>query len=161
MGIRFPRIDPSPCPFSFLETREEHTMVTAYSQTTAGARLEYESRCLETLETALGLTSMYKSWKVLDPGGGYHVDARYNALPVLAKDDIRAHFPHGVVPAGLSLDAAIARGEVSFVSTSGTADEALENIWNQQWWNDSERASWKLNTIAMRVATGVHSEAIL
>ena len=43
----------------------------------------------------------------------------------------------------------------------GTADEALENIWNQRWWNDSERASWKLNGIAARVATGMHPEAIL
>jgi len=132
-----------------------------YSQRSAGARLDYENRCLETLETALGRTPMYQSWKALDPGGQHDVDARYNSLPVLTKDDIRAHFPHGVVPLGLSLDAALARGEVSFVSTSGTADEALENIWNQQWWNDSERASWKLNMTATRVATGTHPEAIL
>jgi phenylacetate-CoA ligase len=128
---------------------------------TAGARLDYENRCLETLEAALGRTPMYESWKGLDPGGQHDVDARYHSLPVLTKDDIRAHFPHGVVPVGLSLDAALARGEVSIVSTSGTADEALENIWSQQWWNDSERASWKLNRIATRVATGMHPEAIL
>ena len=132
-----------------------------YLQTTAGARLDYENRCLETLETALHRTPIYESWRDLDPGGRHDVNARYNALPVLTKDDIRAHFPRGVVPAGLDLDAALATGVVSFVSTSGTADEALENIWNQQWWNDSERASWKLNGTAARVATGTHSEAIL
>ena len=132
-----------------------------YSQTTAGARFDYENRCLETLETALGRTPIYESWKAFDPGVRHDVDTRYNSLPVLTKDDIRAHFPHGVVPMGLDLDAALARGEVSIVSTSGTADEALENIWNQQWWNDSERASWKLNRIAARVATGTHPEAIL
>jgi len=136
-------------------------MEKIYSQTTVGARLDYENRCLETLETALGRTPIYESWKALDPGGRHDVDARYNSLPVLTKEDIRAHFPHGVVPVGLDLGAALARGEVSFVSTSGTADEALENIWNQQWWNDSERASWKLNMIAARVATGMHPEAIL
>ncbi len=131
------------------------------SQATEGARIEYESRCLETLETALGRTPVYKSWKALDPGVRQDIDVRYNSLPVLTKDDIRAHFPRGVVPAGLDLDAALGRGEVSYVSTSGTADEALENIWNQRWWNDSERASWKLNRVAAEVATGTHPEAIL
>jgi phenylacetate-CoA ligase len=132
-----------------------------YSQTTAGARFDYENRCLETLETALDRTPIYESWKAFDPGVRHDVDTRYNSLPVLTKDDIRAHFPYGVVPMGLDLDAALARGEVSIVSTSGTVDEALENIWNQQWWNDSEHASWKLNMIAARVATGTHPEAIL
>jgi len=132
-----------------------------HSQTTTGAQFDYESRCLETLETALGRTPIYESWKAFDPGVGHDVDTRYNSLPLLTKDDIRAHFPYGVVPLGLDLDGAILRGDVSIVSTSGTADEALENIWNQQWWNDSERASWKLNRIASRVATGTHPEAIL
>ena len=125
------------------------------------ARFGYERRGLDTLVTALGCTPIYESWRAFDPGEGHPVDLRYNSLPVLTKDDIRAHFPHGVVPRGLDLGAALARGEVSFVRTSGTADEALENIWNQQWWDASERASWKLNSVAARVATGQHCEAIL
>ena len=128
---------------------------------TADARIDYERRSLETLETALVSTPMYGSWKSFDPGESYSVDLRYNLLPVLTKDDIRTHFPHGVVHRGLNLDAALARGEVSFVHTSGTEDEALENIWNQQWWDASERASWRLNSVAAHVATGQHREAIL
>ncbi len=127
----------------------------------AEATLHYERRCLETLETALGLSLIYKSWKTLDPGPAYPIDARYHSLPFLTKADIRAHFPHGLVPQGLDLNGALASGEVSFVHTSGTADEVLENIWNQQWWNDSESASWKLNSVAASVATGTHREAIL
>jgi phenylacetate-CoA ligase len=122
---------------------------------------DYDRRSLETLETALGTTPMYESWKLFDPGERYAVDVRYHALPLLNKDDIRAHFPRGVVPRGLDLEDALARGEISFVHTSGTEDEALENIWNQQWWDASERASWKLNAVASRVATGLHREAIL
>lgn len=125
------------------------------------AQFHYERLCLETLETALNRTLIYKSWKTLDPGPRHTIDARYHSLPVLTKDDIRAHFPYGLVPQGLDLDAALASGEVSFVHTSGTADEALENIWNQQWWNGSESASWKLNSVAATVATGTHREAIL
>ena len=127
----------------------------------ADFRFDYERRSLETLETALCHTPIYESWRSLDPGARHGVDVRFNSLPFLTKDDIRAYFPHGVVPRGLDLDAALARGEVSFVRTSGTADEALENIWNQQWWDGSERASWKLNSVAARVATGLHREAIL
>ncbi len=138
-----------------------HTLEKLSFQTTADSQSSYEQRCLETLETALHRTPIYRSWKALDPGPGEDVDARYHCLPVLTKDDIRAYFPKGVVPAGLDLEAALARGEVSFVRTSGTADEALENIWNQQWWDASERASWKLNAIASTVATGTHREAIL
>jgi phenylacetate-CoA ligase len=142
--------------YGSMHTLERHSISTA-----ADAQSNYEGRCLETLETALHRTPIYKSWKVFDPGPGEEIDVRYHCLPVLTKDDIRACFPKGVVPAGLDLEAALARGEVSFVRTSGTADEALENIWNQRWWDASERASWKLNAIASTVAMGTHPEAIL
>jgi len=121
----------------------------------------YRELCLETLHTALNRTPMYEAWRAFDPGEEAPVNARYAALPVLTKADIRNHFPYGVVPRGLDLDAALARGELSFVPTSGTADESLVNIWNQFWWNESERASWSLNAHAARALTGVHSEAIL
>jgi len=121
----------------------------------------YEDHCLETLETALNLVPMYDSWRQLDPGEDAPVDTRYAALPALSKPDIRKHFPYGIVPRGLDLDAALAGGEVSFVQTSGTADESLTNLWNQEWWNASERASWALNAHAARVLTGTHREAIL
>lgn len=125
------------------------------------ARSKYDQQCLDTLSTALQRTPLYEGWRLRDPGPGRSIDERYRALPVLTKDDIRAAFPYGLVPRGLDLDAALSRGEVSFVRTSGTSDEALENIWNQEWWNASERSSWKLNSVASRVATGRHPEAIL
>jgi phenylacetate-CoA ligase len=121
----------------------------------------YRARCLETLDIALNYTPMYRTWRSLDPGESVPVDSRYAALPALGKPDIRAHFPYAVVPQGLDLDAALARNEVSFVKTSGTADESLTNIWNQSWWNDSERASWSLNSHAAGVCTGSHLEGIL
>jgi phenylacetate-CoA ligase len=121
----------------------------------------YQNRCLEALHAALNQTPMYESWRAFDPGESASVDARYMALPILTKADIRNHFPYGLVPRELDLDAAIARGEVSYVSTSGTADEALTNIWNQDWWNRSEQASWLLNAHAAGVLSGRHREAIL
>jgi phenylacetate-CoA ligase len=121
----------------------------------------YDERCLDALAVALEQTPMYAGWRDRDPGPSRSIDERYAALPLLTKDDIRAFFPYGLVPRGLDLDAARARGEVSFVWTSGTADEALQNIWNQKWWDASERASWSLNQVSARVATGSHREAIL
>jgi len=125
------------------------------------ARRVYDERCGRTLDTALNQTPLYKAWRSLDPGPETSIDERYRALPILTKDDIRAGFPYNVVPNGLDLDSALARGEVSFVRTSGTSDEALQNIWNQRWWDESEHFSWKLNSVASRVATGAHPEAIL
>jgi phenylacetate-coenzyme A ligase PaaK-like adenylate-forming protein len=121
----------------------------------------YEERCRLALEIALERTPLYASWRGRDLGPGHDIDARYRSLPLLTKDDIRKQFPYGLVPRGQDLDAALERGEVSFVRTSGTADEALLNIWNQEWWNASERASWRLNAFAARVATGAHAECIL
>ncbi len=125
------------------------------------ARRAYQQRCLEALHAALDSTPMYESWLALDPGEDCALDARYAALPALSKDDIRRHFPYGLVPRGLDVDAGISRGEISFIKTSGTADESLTNIWNQRWWDASERASWALNNTAARVASGSHREAIL
>ena len=129
--------------------------------TSKDERASYEARCRHSLETALDRTALYEGWRSFDPGPGADIDTRYRALPILTKDGIRAAFPYGLVPRGLDLDAALARGELSYARTSGTVDEALTNIWNQSWWDASERASWKLNAVASRVATGTHPEAIL
>ena len=131
------------------------------SANAAGSRRVYEDRCRETLETALERTAMYESWRKLDPGPGENLDARFSCLPYLTKADIRAHFPGGVVPRGLDWNSALANDEIFFVKTSGTAEEALTNIWNQAWWDASERASWKLNATAAQRATGSHREAVL
>jgi phenylacetate-CoA ligase len=121
----------------------------------------YLDRCREALEIALSRTPMYAAWRALDPGERVSVDERYAALPVLTKSDIRSHFPNGLVPGGMDLESALAREEVCFVHTSGTADESVINIWNQEWWDDSERASWSLNAHAARAFTGSQREAIL
>jgi phenylacetate-coenzyme A ligase PaaK-like adenylate-forming protein len=81
-------------------------------------------------------------------------------MPALTKKDIRAHFPH-VLPPAQDMDLGIATGEIQLVETSGTTDDKITNIWNQAWWDASERSSWKLNSHVMKLATGNHREAIL
>lgn len=82
-------------------------------------------------------------------------------MPALTKKAIRAHFPAGFVPPGKDIKAGLELGEIEFVKTSGTSDVSVTNIWNQKWWDESERLSWKLNSHASRWATGDHREAIL
>ena len=122
---------------------------------------EYFKKSIEVLETSLNLNA-YRSWRAYDPGAGYPIDQRYAALPALTKRDIREHFPGGFVPPGKDIKKGLESGEIHFVNTSGSSDAVrVTNIWNQTWWDASERASWKLNSHAARFATGNHPEAIL
>jgi phenylacetate-CoA ligase len=122
---------------------------------------DYYRHSLNLLEIALQEIPAYQSWRVYDPGADYSIDVRYQAMPELTKKDIREHFPDGFVPAGCNVHSGLNNGEISFVDTSGTTDDKVTNIWNQKWWDASERASWKLNSYASRLATGEHPEAIL
>ncbi len=122
---------------------------------------DYYSRSLNVLETGLGQLAAYKSWQAFDPGREYPVDVRYALMPALTKKDIRQYFPQGFVPSNRNIKRGLASGEIEFVETSGTVDDSVTNIWNQKWWDASERASWRLNSHANNIATGNHREAIL
>ncbi|MFH0847488.1 MAG: hypothetical protein V1894_05505, partial [Chloroflexota bacterium] len=122
---------------------------------------EYYRRSSDVLELALGELKAYRLWRVCDPGKDSPIDARYAVMPALTKKDIRENFPDGFVPSGLDVKSGLASGEISFIETSGTIDNSVTNIWNQKWWDASERASWKLNSHANKLATGSHPEAIL
>jgi phenylacetate-coenzyme A ligase PaaK-like adenylate-forming protein len=122
---------------------------------------EYYSRSSSFLERALAQVAVYQGWRTLDPGPDFPVDCRFAAMPALTKKDIREHFPQGLMPPGMDLDQGIASGEIQMVETSGTTDDKVTNIWNQKWWDASEKASWKLNSLMAKLATGKHREAIL
>ena len=122
---------------------------------------EYYRNCQFTLETALNAVEAYRQWRDRDPGPSYPIDLRYASLPVLTKGDLRKFSAVDFLPPGRDLDAGLASGEVSYVMTSGSTEDRVTNLWYQPWWDASEQASWKLNTVASRVATGTHREAIL
>jgi phenylacetate-CoA ligase len=119
------------------------------------------SRLLATLETALQSVPAYRSWQKFDPGPGFDVDTRYSRMPALTKADMRAQGVRAFVPLNQDFDAGIASGEIEYVKTSGTTDEQVTNLWNQKWWNASERASWQLHSRAAQCLTGSQPEAIL
>jgi phenylacetate-coenzyme A ligase PaaK-like adenylate-forming protein len=121
----------------------------------------YRRRSQKLLDTALNELEAYHSWRAFDPGRDCPVDRRYAAMPALTKKDIREHFPRGFLLPDRDIESGLARGEIALVQTSGSIDRKVTNIWNQKWWDASERASWKLNSYANRLATGDHPEAIL
>jgi phenylacetate-coenzyme A ligase PaaK-like adenylate-forming protein len=121
---------------------------------------DYGTNCLKSLQTALRRVRAYEDWRGHDPGTHVSVDERYAGMPVLTKAHIRQHTFDGLVPRPRDHRDGIERGAIELVRTSGTTDDQVTLIWNQRWWNASERASWKLNVHA-RCATGRHREAIL
>jgi phenylacetate-coenzyme A ligase PaaK-like adenylate-forming protein len=112
---------------------------------------EFLKNSQEALETALGTAPLYKEWRAYDPGPGASLDARYDALPELTKKATREHFPQGMVPNYRSVEEGLAREEIEYTFTSGTTEERVINIWDQNWWDSSEAASWKLNSHTARL----------
>jgi phenylacetate-coenzyme A ligase PaaK-like adenylate-forming protein len=110
---------------------------------------------------ALKKIAVYDSWRLLDPGPDHPIDVRFAAMPPLTKKDIREHFPLGMLPPGMDINSGLAGKEIELVDTSGTTEEKITNIWNQKWWDASERSSWRFNAHFNRVDYDKHREAIL
>jgi phenylacetate-coenzyme A ligase PaaK-like adenylate-forming protein len=122
---------------------------------------KYYEKSLDILETALNRVPAYEDWKKFDPGRDKSVDERFKAMPFLHKTKIRDYFPDGLSPEDIDVTAGLENGEIGTAVTSGSSDISVTNIWNQKWWDASEKASWKLNSNASRLMTGSHPEAIL
>jgi phenylacetate-CoA ligase len=122
---------------------------------------DYRIFAKAALETALSSVPAYQTWRRQNLGSSADIFARYQAMPVLSKADLRQHQPAEFVPEGRDLAAALARGEVELVKTSGSTSDAVTNVWCQEWWDASEAASWKLHAAMASVQLGAHREAIL
>ena len=125
----------------------------------SGYSEDYLRNCEALIDSALKFSPAYSNWRQFDKGGD--VFERFSSLPILDKAMMRAFGPEGFVPAGRDLKAAIEKGEIEIVNTSGSTGDRVSNVWCQTWWNASEESSWKLNKHAAGVCTGKHREAIL
>ena len=121
----------------------------------------YQRLSLKALNTALREVPGYASWRRFDPGPQATLDERYAALPALTKQDLREHFPSGFMPRGNDLEKGLSAGAVEFAQTSGSTSDRVTLVFNRSWWEASERAAWKLNLHANRVADGRHREVVL
>lgn len=121
----------------------------------------YSQCCIQTLERALTDIPFYRAWRAFDMGGDAPINARFAGLPILTKADIRRHFPAGFVPVDKDFQTALAQEVIEYVETSGTTGEQVINIWCQQWWDASERASWQLHARVAEITKKKHREALL
>lgn len=122
---------------------------------------DYQQLSLKTLETALVEVPGYDSWRRYDPGPRVPLDKRYAALPILTKGILRDQFPYGFIPRGRDLNRALAAGDIVYAQTSGSTADQVTIVFHPPWWEASERAAWRLNAHARRVADGFHREAVL
>lgn len=106
---------------------------------------DFLDKCESTIAMAFDNVPVYRTWKQFDPGRDISHDERFDALPVLTKDDMRANFPTGLMLDSKDFKAGLRNGNIQYTFTSGTTSEKVVNIWNQDWWDRSEAASWKLN----------------
>jgi phenylacetate-CoA ligase len=113
------------------------------------------------LEKGLGHVAAYREWRRWDPGQKVDPLERLAAMPRLRKADMRRLTHESFVSPGLDLAGALARGEVELVHTSGSTGDRVTNVWSQEWWDRSERESWKLNRHALSSTGGQPREAIL
>jgi phenylacetate-coenzyme A ligase PaaK-like adenylate-forming protein len=122
---------------------------------------DYYQLSTAALETALHHVAAYKNWRALDPGPSASIDSRFSAMPAVSKKDLRNHTWRDFVPAGMDIDAALKRGTIELVQTSGTINEQVLNVWYQPWWDAAEAASWRYNSSTAVLKLGQHREAIL
>ncbi|OGV84737.1 MAG: hypothetical protein A2340_04225 [Lentisphaerae bacterium RIFOXYB12_FULL_60_10] len=120
-----------------------------------------DTLALELLETALRQVPAYRSWQPLDPGPSASLDDRFAALPALTKADMRACTLQDILRPGVDLDRALATGMAELVTTSGSTGDRVTNVWDQSWWNASEKSACRYHPVAARRITGTHREAIL
>ena len=121
----------------------------------------YSTACHAALDLALAHASFYRAWRSFDPGPDVPVAQRYTALPITTKRDLRSHMPHGFTLRPAELKAALAKGDVELVSTSGTTDDRSLVLWHQPWWDASERAAAGLHAGLAEVLGRAPHEAVL
>ena len=94
------------------------------------------SALLEVLDHCARRVPLYRD--VAPPAPGEAAAAALARFPVLRRPQLLRAFPKALVPDGVSLSAALASGEISFVGTSGTGGERVQVLWSQPWWDAQE-----------------------
>ena len=118
-------------------------------------------RVTASLEDTLANVPFYEKWRGKDPGPSTRLPARMAALPVLSKKDLRAWVPKGFIHKNCGYKEGFSRGEVEIVSTSGTTEERVSVVWNQGWWDKSEREASRIHPVLDAIYSRPHKEAVL
>jgi phenylacetate-CoA ligase len=82
-------------------------------------------------------------------------------MPTVHKRDLRRGFPKSLVRSSCDLKAAMQKGEVEIIATSGTTENRLQVLWEWTWWDPQEREAMRLNGRVQAVMGGEFREAVL
>lgn len=74
-----------------------------------------------------------------------------SSLPVITKADLRAAFPHQLLPPGRSLDDLLAEKTIELEHTSGTSEDRLPVVFGRTWWTEQETRALRLNDFVAAV----------
>src|SRR5262249_11447783 len=73
------------------------------------------------------------------------ISAWLASMPTVHKRDLRRGFPKSLVRTSCDLKAAMQKGEVEIIATSGTTENRLQVLWEWAWWDPQEREGMRLN----------------
>ena len=62
------------------------------------------------------------------------ISAWLASMPTVHKRDLRRGFPKSLVRTSCDLKAAMQKGEVEIIATSGTTENRLQVLWEWTWW---------------------------
>ncbi len=79
--------------------------------------------------------------------------ARFRALPIITKRDIREGFPQNFLTPGTELDQLLDGDLVELERTSGTSEEPTPLLLGRGWWNRQEEIALRLNPLVNRALT--------
>ena len=75
----------------------------------------------------------------------------FKRLPLIAKSEMRDHFPRNFLPAGESLENLLEKNLIELEHTSGTSSERLPVIFGRGWWNEQEERALRLNSFVATI----------
>ncbi len=75
----------------------------------------------------------------------------FQRLPLIAKPELRQHFPQNFLPAGQSLEMLLEKNLIELEHTSGTSSERLPVIFGRGWWNAQEERALRLNSFVAKL----------
>jgi phenylacetate-CoA ligase len=89
------------------------------------------------------------------------IAAWLGAMPTVHKRELRRGFPKSLVRRSHDLKAAMQKGEVEIIATSGTTENRLQVLWEWTWWDPQEREAMRLNARVRSVMESAFREAVL
>jgi phenylacetate-CoA ligase len=126
--------------------------------------MEHESGAKSALARITRDIPFYARRGPADIREGDSLSAVLGRMPLVFKKDVRTALQKAWVPVGSDPRAALERGDLELVETSGSTEERLRILWDKGWWLKQEQRAMRTNPIIARAMAGdlgPYREAVL